>query len=169
MHSRRRALAAIVLAVLGVPQIGIKELTVMTMRQRTDSTPETNLETARRYVAAIAAGATGEKLAAFYTPDVVQEEFPNRLVPNGASRGLAGLLEGAARGKELMSAQTYEVHSALADGDRVALEVTWTGTLAVALGSLSAGSTMRARIALVLDFRDGKIAAQRNYDCYDPF
>jgi ketosteroid isomerase-like protein len=28
---------------------------------------------------------------------------------------------------------------------------------------------MRAHIAAFLEFRDGKIVAQRNYDCYEPF
>jgi ketosteroid isomerase-like protein len=132
------------------------------------STPESNLEIACRYLTAIEQGATGDALAAFYTPDVVQEEFPNRLAPNGARRGLDGLLEGAERGQALLSAQTYEVTNAVADGDRVAMEVLWTGTLAAPLGTLTAGSTMRAHIAMFLDFRDGKIARQRNYDCYEP-
>ena len=36
---------------------------------------------ARAYIAAVEGGATGDELAAFYHPDVVQHEFPNRLVP----------------------------------------------------------------------------------------
>jgi ketosteroid isomerase-like protein len=51
----------------------------------------------------------------------------------------------------------------------VVLEVEWTGTLSVPLGSLPAGGQMRARFAVFLDFRDGKIAQQRNYDCFQPW
>jgi ketosteroid isomerase-like protein len=51
----------------------------------------------------------------------------------------------------------------------VALEVRWSGTLAVPVGSFPAGGEMRARFAVFLDFRDGKIVAQRNYDCFEPF
>lgn len=166
--TRRRTLAARTRRVGGDPLQG-QEPTAMTAQHREVTTPEDNLATARRYLAAVAGGAIGEELAAYYTPDVVQEEFPNRLVPNGARRGLAEMLEGAARGQQLMAAQTYDVDSALATGGQVALEVRWSGTLAIPLGSLPAGSVMRARIAIVLDFRDGKIAAQRNYDCYEPF
>jgi ketosteroid isomerase-like protein len=133
------------------------------------TTEERNLETARAYLAAIEGGATGEALARWFTEDMVQEEFPNRLVPNGACRGLAELLEGAERGQKVMQAQRYEVLSAMASGDRVALEVQWTGTVAIALGSLPAGGQMRARFGVFLDFRDGRIAAQRNYDCFDPW
>jgi ketosteroid isomerase-like protein len=133
------------------------------------TTEETNLQTARAYLAAIGAGATGEALARWFTPDVVQEEFPNRLVPTGARRGLRELLEGAERGQKVLSGQTYQVLSAMASGERVALEVQWTGTLAIPLGSLAAGDAMRARFGVFLDFRDGCIAAQRNYDCFDPF
>jgi ketosteroid isomerase-like protein len=77
--------------------------------------------------------------------------------------------EGAERGRQVMSAQRFEVLSSMASGDRVALEVQWTGTLAIPLGSLAAGDEMRAWFGVFLDFRDGRIAAQRNYDCFDPF
>jgi ketosteroid isomerase-like protein len=69
----------------------------------------------------------------------------------------------------VLAAQTYEVLSAMASGERVALEVQWTGTLAIPLGELAAGDVMRARFGVFLDFRGGRIAAQRNYDCFDPF
>jgi ketosteroid isomerase-like protein len=49
------------------------------------------------------------------------------------------------------------------------LEVIWTGTLAVRIPTLAAGAEMCAHFAVFLDFRDGKIAAQRNYDCFDPW
>lgn len=133
------------------------------------TTEEQNLETARAYLAAIEGGATGEALARWFTEDVVQEEFPNRLVLNGARRGLPELLEGAVRGQKVMQAQRYEVLSAIASGERVALEVQWTGTVAIPLGSLPVGGQMRARFGVFLDFRDSRIAAQRNYDCFDPW
>jgi ketosteroid isomerase-like protein len=132
-------------------------------------TEQANLETARAYLAAVEGGATGDALARWFTPDVVQEEFPNRLMPAGARRGLAELLDGAERGQKVMSAQRYEVLSATASEDRVALEVQWTGTLAIPLGSLPAGGEMRARFGVFLELRGGLIAAQRNYDCFDPF
>jgi ketosteroid isomerase-like protein len=132
-------------------------------------TEQANLRTALAYLAAVEGGATGETLARWFTPDVVQEEFPNRLMPIGARRGLQEMLDGAVRGQKVMSAQRYEVLSSLVSGDRIALEVQWTGTLAIPLGSLAAGDDMRARFGVFLDFRDGRIAAQRNYDCFDPF
>jgi len=128
-----------------------------------------NVEIAREYLHAIEAGATGERMARFFDPNVVQEEFPNRLVPQGARRGLSDLLEGAVRGQKVLSSQSYEVHSALEDGDRLALEVTWTGTLKIPFQNLSPGANLRARFALFLEFRDGRIVAQRNYDCFDPW
>src|SRR4051794_8388915 len=123
-----------------------------------------NLAAARRYVEAVERGDAGDGLA-FFAPDVVQEEFPNRLVPSGTSRDLAGIREAAGGGRQVMAAQRYEVLTAVAAGDVVALEVRWTGTLAVPFGDLPAGGQMRARIAVFLEFRDGRIARQRNYDC----
>ena len=128
-----------------------------------------NIALARRYLQAIESGSTGADLASFFTSDVVQEEFPNRLVAQGARRDLNAVLEGAARGQQVIARQRYEVRNALATGDQVALEVVWTATLAVPVGSLPAGGEMRAHFAVFLEFRDGQIAAQRNYDCFDPF
>ena len=122
---------------------------------------------AKTYLAALEAGATGDALAAFFAGDVVQEEFPNRLLPAGARRDLAALLDGAVRGQKVMRAQRFELLGAVENGDTVALEVQWTGTVAVALGSLPAGGQMRARFAVFLEFRGDKIARQRNYDCFD--
>src|SRR3989442_8020909 len=102
---------------------------------------QVNLDTARRYLAAIEGGAVGATLADFFAPDVVHEELPNRLAPEGARQGLDGILESAERGQKVVSAQTYEVRSETASRERVAMEVVWTGTLAVPLGSLPAGGT----------------------------
>jgi len=55
------------------------------------------------------------------------------------------------------------------DGERLAVELEWTGVLAVPVMSLPAGSEMKAFVAMFLTFREGKIAEQRNYDCYPPF
>lgn len=127
------------------------------------------LTLAKRYLAAIEAGATGDSLAAFYTDDVVQEEFPNRLVTSGAKRDLAALLDGAARGQKVMTKQRYEILRTVESGDTIVLEVSWLGTLAIPFGSLKAGEDMRARFAVVIDFRGDKIARQHNYDCFEPW
>ncbi len=123
----------------------------------------------RRYLDAIEAGATGDDLAGFFTADVEQVEFPNRLVASGATRGLAAILEGAVRGQAVLRSQRYELHRVIESGDEAAAEATWTGVLAVPIGSIAPGGEMRARFAMVFEFRDGRIARQHNYDCFDPF
>lgn len=131
------------------------------------SDPE-NLDLAKRYFEAIEAGATGDELAAFFAPDVVAEEFPNQFLPQGARRDLPAILDAAARGRAVMSSQSYRIVHAVANGDELALEVEWVGTVAVPIGELPAGGKVRARFAVFLEYRDGKIAAQRNYDCFEP-
>ena len=128
-----------------------------------------NLATARRYLEAIEHGAEGGELAEFFTKDVVQEEFPNRLSPIGQHRNLQSLLESARKGKKIISHQKYDVLNAIADGDRVSMEVFWSGLLAVALEGLPANSQLRAHVSIFLEFRDGKICRQHNYDCFDPW
>lgn len=124
---------------------------------------------ARAYVAAVEGGAVGDDLAAFYHPDVVQHEFPNRLVPRGVQRDLAAILDGAERGARLMGRQIYDIHTVTELGDRVILEYTWTGYPQTPIGTVRAGEPMRARICQVIEFEDGLIIRQRNYDCFDPF
>ncbi|MDT0448594.1 nuclear transport factor 2 family protein [Streptomyces hesseae] len=126
-----------------------------------------NVETALRYHEAVARFATGEELARFFHEDAVHHELPNALFPEGVVRDLPAILAAAERGRGLLAEQRFEVTGAVAAGDRVALEVVWSGTLGVPLGELPTGHVLRAHIATFLEFRDGRIVSQRNYDCYE--
>jgi len=128
-----------------------------------------NLETARRYLEALELGAQGPALAEFFTKDVIQEEFPNRLSPIGVHRNLNAILDAARKGRQVIRAQKFEIMNSIADGDRVALEVFWSGFLAVPVDTLPADAQIRAHFSLWLEFKDGKIARQHNYDCFDPW
>jgi predicted ester cyclase len=122
-----------------------------------------------RFLRAVEEGATGATLSQFYADGVIQEELPNRLFPDGVRRDLAGLLESAERGQQVVRDQKYQVRSIVAAEDQVALEMIWTGTLKVAVGPIPAGHTLRAHLAMFVVLHDGKIVGQRNYDCYEPW
>lgn len=124
---------------------------------------------AREYLKALENGEAGEPLRRFYTPDFEQIEFPNSLNPKGQRSDLANALERSEKGKHVLRSQRYAVKSAVVSGDAVALEVEWSGVLAIQIASLRSGQEMRAHFAVFLDFRDGRIARQRNYDCFEPF
>ena len=128
-----------------------------------------NLTIAQRYLEALESGAEGGALAEFFTKDVVQEEFPNRLSPIGVHRDLAAILAAARKGKQMVRAQKFEILNSIVDGENVALEVFWSGLLAVPVDTLPADSEMRAHLSIFLEFRDGKICRQHNYDCFDPW
>jgi ketosteroid isomerase-like protein len=130
---------------------------------------EQNHQLVQSYLSALASGATGDDLARFFTSDAVQIEYPNRLNPNGGQSALPTILLRAEQGKKLLTQQTYEIQSVMAEGSQVAVEAIWTGTLAVLFGTLTPGSTMRAHFAIHFVMRDGRIAIQRNYDCFDPW
>jgi ketosteroid isomerase-like protein len=127
----------------------------------------TNLDRAKAYLQAIER--RDPAMIDCFAPDVVQREFPNRLVPGGATRDLEALREGSRRGQQVLQSERYEIVNALEQGAEVALEVIWTGILAVPIGQLAAGDAMRAHFGVFLTFRDGRIVSQRNYDCFDPF
>jgi ketosteroid isomerase-like protein len=89
--------------------------------------------------------------------------------PQGRVRRAADLRAAYEQGRQILQSQTYRVQRILEAGDEVAVELEWSGILAVPVMNLPAGSEMEAFVAMFLTFRDGKIASQRNYDCYPPF
>jgi ketosteroid isomerase-like protein len=82
---------------------------------------------------------------------------------------VARVSEAFEKGRKIFARQTYEITNEVVNGNTVALEVLWTGTLAIPFGTLSAGNQMRCHSAMFLEFREGKIVAQRNYDCFEPW
>ena len=129
---------------------------------------DANLATARAYLQALEENRPGDARA-FFADDIVQVEHPNLLKPNGDRRDASQMAADGQRGLKILERQTYEVLNAVAQGDRVALEVKWTGVLAIPLRDLKPGDTMTCWSGVFLDFRDGKIVGQRNHDCFPPF
>lgn len=126
-----------------------------------------NEQLVRDYLAALEAGAVGEALERFFTPDAVQHEFPNRLNPTGQESDLASILERADRGRHLLSSQRYSIRSVMVRGDSVAAEADWVGVLAGPAGDLGAGAELRAHFAMFFELEQGRIRRQRNYDCFE--
>ncbi len=102
------------------------------------------------------------KLAAIVHPDVRFSEMPNLINPEGSERDRGAALAGFERGRELLSAQSYDVIERVGDGDTIAARVTWRGTL-------FNGQELTAHIATFTQVRDGKIFRHATYDCYERF
>ena len=131
---------------------------------------EANLALVRLYLAAVADPTVSwSELATLLDPEVEQHELPNALVPQGICRKLGALQTAHARGAQAMTDQRYEIKSMMVEGNRVAVEIDWSGTLRAPFGKLVPGDVMRAHIAAFIEVRAGRIAAQRNYDCYEPW
>jgi ketosteroid isomerase-like protein len=128
----------------------------------------TILAQARRYLKAIEDGDASSVLDLF-APDAVLEQLPNRIYPMGLRSSVSQVPAAFDKGRGIFSRQTYEVTDEVTSGNTVALEVLWTGTPAIRFGTLAAGSQMRCHSAMFIEFRDGKIVAQRNYDCFEPW
>ena len=121
-----------------------------------------------RMYAAISAGATGDELATYFHPEAQQIEYPSLMRPHGHRRGLAEMREGAEIGAKMISDQHYEVHTVVEDGDRLAVQFTWTATVATDLGAIRAGTPLVSHVAAFYIFRDGLVLEQSSYDCYEP-
>lgn len=118
--------------------------------------------------AAVSAGATGDRLAAFFHPEAEQIEFPSLMRPAGHRRSLAEMQAGAELGAGMIRSQTFEVLRVVEEGEQVAVQLTWTAVLAVAVGGLPEGSRLVSHVAAFYDFRDGRVLRQSSYDCYEP-
>lgn len=132
-------------------------------------TPDQLIERVRTYIALVEARAPTDEIMAFYAPTIVQEEFPNQLLPNGAVRDAEALRAADASGRNVLSSQTYEITNIMASGNTVLVEALWNGVLAIGFGTLKIGDTMSARFAQVYEFDGDKIVRQRNYDCFNPW
>ena len=95
--------------------------------------------------------------------------MPNQLNKRGQESDLNHILQRSQQGLKVLQRQRYEIVSVMAQDDRVAVEARWTGVLAITLGTLAAGTEMKASLAIFFRFRDGRIALQRNYDCFEPW
>jgi hypothetical protein len=133
------------------------------------SVEQANLATARRYLELIENFAPPAELKEILHPDVRLEEYPNLLMPTGSKRDFAAMSIGPQQGRKILTTNRYEMMNAFAAGDWVTLEIVWTGTLAIPLGSMAAGAELKAYIATFLQFKEGKIITQHQYDCYEPF
>jgi ketosteroid isomerase-like protein len=122
----------------------------------------------RSLYAAISAGATGEALTRFWHPDAEQIEYPSLMRPHGHRRSLAEIAAGAELGAQVIRDQRYDVHTMIEQGDQVAVQLTWTATVAAELGAVSAGTSLTAHVGLFYVFRDGLVLRQSSYDCYEP-
>ena len=102
-----------------------------------------------------------DRLAAIVHDDVRFSEMPNLINPQGTERDRAAALAGIEKGRELLAAQSYDVHERLVADDTIAARVTWRGML-------KSGQELTAHIATFTQTRDGRILRHATYDCYEP-
>jgi ketosteroid isomerase-like protein len=129
------------------------------------TTPTTTREVVTAYLQAVEA-LRFDEAASYMHPDIELTEHPNRVVPAGRRLDRDGLVAASERGKQLMASQRYDIRHMIVDGDRAAVQIAWSGTLAIAIGALPAGHVMRAHVCSIIEIKDGKVWRQEQYDCY---
>jgi ketosteroid isomerase-like protein len=127
---------------------------------------ESHLDKIRLYLKSIEIG-NSAVLRELFSPSATCEQLPNRIYPQGSRADVTKMDEAFAKGRKLLSTQSYEIKNHVVEGNSVALEVLWTGKLSIAFGNLPAGHEMRAHSAMFFQFENGKIVSQRNYDCFE--
>ena len=130
---------------------------------------ETLLDLAQRYIEFFNNPAgTPEELSEFLSPDIVWQEMPNKFAPNGRVTRYEAMLKNFQLGQKVINPQSYVLDNMVAQGDTVAIQISWKGTAVQALGPFQAGEQITAQIASFLKFQDGKLVSQVDYPCYPP-
>lgn len=109
------------------------------------------------------------KIDAIVHPEIEQIEYPNLLNRRGQKSDLADLKRRMAIGKQILAAQKYIITGYIENGDRVAVEAKWQATMAIDAPPFKKGQNLRAFFCITLDFQDGRIIRQQNYDCFEEF
>ncbi len=105
----------------------------------------------------------------WYTEDAVQVEWPNKLVPAGATRDIDQLRQAGKRGRAIVESQRYEVTNVVAIGNKVAVEAIFRATFKMDVAGLPKGEAMLANFAMFFEMRDGRISRHHTYDCFSPW
>ena len=87
---------------------------------------EDHLDVVRRYLRGVEDGAFSE-IQALFTADLVVEQLPNRIYPNGLRATPSQMESAFAQGRKLLAKQHYEIKNTVVHGDSVSVEVLWTG------------------------------------------
>ncbi len=130
------------------------------------SEPTSNFDIARDYLHALSSAAAPADMARFFHEDVTEEEFPNLMLPVGATRDLSAILAARSRAESLWRDQRFELRGATGGGSQVAMEVGWTGSATCRTDAYAAGERAEARLAIFLKFQDQRIVRQRTYVCF---
>jgi len=102
-------------------------------------------------------------------PDAVFYDNPNLINKVGQVRNSGKSLEGVAMGQKILATQRYDFIEIVETGNKLVIECTWRGVMAIDAGHLKQGQELKAYICMIVEFKDGMIYTQRNYDCYVPF
>ena len=132
------------------------------------SEPTSNFDVARHYLHALSSAAAPTDRARFFHEDVTEEEFPNLMLPVGATRDLQAIFAARSRAELPWRDQRFELRGATGGGSQVAMEVGWTGTATRRTDACADGHTAEARLAIFLKFQDQRIVRQRTYGSFAP-
>lgn len=98
-----------------------------------------------------------------YHPNCVWTELPIGGQTEGRHGGIDSLRTAADDACRIFPSISIQVTNTVGDGDRVALEIEFEGTMAQKRGSNGAARTAKLKMAIFLTFADGKIIRQVDY------
>jgi predicted ester cyclase len=98
-----------------------------------------------------------------YAEKAAWVELPIAGISRGRQGDRAFLRETAGRTLSLYPDRQLRIENLVAQNDQVVMELEWRGSTATAVGGLSAGTTIRFRVASFFTLADGLITNQTDY------
>ncbi len=120
----------------------------------------------RSYFKAMEQGQVAGREAHWYTPDVEQVEWPNALMPKGATRNFESLRATFLRLRTIVVHQSYDLKNIVVSNNNVAVEADYRAVFSVDLPALPRGKVLDVRCAIFLELERGRIRRHRTYDCF---
>jgi len=110
-----------------------------------------------------------EALLSVLHPEVRVVLHPNLFAPTGSESQLAALSRSFEVGRGLLRWQRFgrRTYDELGP-NRVLARMVWTGETDRELPGMPPGTELKAAVASLLTFEDGRIVRQENWDCYFP-
>ena len=106
---------------------------------------------------------TAEWVDTCYAVDAEWTELPMPATPRGRGGKRPVLRAAAERVLALFPERQMKIRNLVAQGQQVAVELEWSGTAALAMGTVKPGAMVRLRIASFFTVADGLITKHTDY------
>lgn len=110
-----------------------------------------------------------ERISEYISESIIQTEYPNQLNKKGQVSDYSDTLRRLKAAKGIIYDQKYNVRNYMETEDQAVVESLWEGKIVADMGPFKKDQLLTANFCMFFTIENGKIVAQRNYDCFQEF